>query len=1151
MDSHPPRYDQLAPSALYELLRVHRQNMEILTLQAAKFTNLYQPPYLQYNLDETIVAIDGLIAELRRRGLNPDAPPVGVVLIRRQAVMAPRLPDGFVDRPTEREHLLATILDPGRTQPVAITTALQGAGGVGKTTLAAALCHTPAVINAFPDGILWVTLGETPRLMDALRKLCDALAPERPSFVDEEQGAIALTSLLHDRRCLIVLDDVWKPEHLRPFFRGTTTCTWLITTRNASVAAPARPVLVDTMTIGEAVQLLISRLPNVPADLTPFRRLAQRLGAWPLLLELAGSALWARVERGEPLAAALHAIHKLLDKRGVVAFDQRDAQERHQAVATTLALSLNLLSPEERTAYTDLAVFPEDVDVPLVALGRLWDLDELDTEEVALRLDSLSLLKLNLQTRTIRLHDVLRTFLIHQAGTALPALHNRLLNAYEQPFWAELPHDEPYLWRHLVYHLIGAERQAEVLQTVTDLRYVAIKTFLFGTSVIEHDFRVTHASQSDDVGLILLERTFMQIAHLLTRCTSLHEMETTLASRCHHLDVLEPLILPLLAKIKRPFVMPWHPLPDNPQSALLRTLESHTAGVLACAMSADGNTIISGSADATIKIWDTHTGTNSSTLRGHRLWVTACVISVDGTIIVSASRDQTLKIWDVAACAERMTLIGHTAWVTACALSTDGGTIVSASADGTLKLWDTKSGICRATLHGHTREVRSCAISADGTFIVSCSEDRTLKVWDSYTGIERATLVGHTAAVISCVISADNRVIISGSDDGSLKVWDVHTNTNYATLIGHTAAVTGCAITADNRVIVSSCIDGTVKIWIVETFTLQTTLTSHTDGVRSCAISADGTIIVSAADDHTLKVWDATIPTTYSSSHHHTGGVQSCAVSTNGQLIVSASRDHLLKLWDSHTGIAHTTLSGHTDAVLDCAISPDESVIVSASADYTLKVWDAHSGHEHFTLHGHAARVWSCLISPHGDGIVSTSADGTLTVWDMHTRTITMTLIGHKAPVWDCTMSSDGNTLISASADHTLKIWDVQSGRERATLRGHEGGVNGCVISTDGRLIISASADHTLRLWDAYTGHECGTLQEHTAPVWDCALSPDGRLLISVAADHTLRLWDLSLQQCLITFYADSPLYSCNWHPDNIHLIATGLKGMYFLQVTR
>jgi hypothetical protein len=75
--------------------------------------------------------------------------------------MAPKPPGEFVDRPHEYEALKELLLADG-DRPVAITAALRGAGGYGKSTLAQALCHDPDVVAAFPDGILWTTLGENP-----------------------------------------------------------------------------------------------------------------------------------------------------------------------------------------------------------------------------------------------------------------------------------------------------------------------------------------------------------------------------------------------------------------------------------------------------------------------------------------------------------------------------------------------------------------------------------------------------------------------------------------------------------------------------------------------------------------------------------------------------------------------------------------------------------------------------------------------------------------------------------------------------------------------------------------------------------------------------------------------------------------------------
>jgi len=65
--------------------------------------------------------------------------------------MAESMPDDFVPRPQEMDRLLGHLLDRDREEPLAVTTALRGAGGYGKTALVRALCHQEAIQNAFDD----------------------------------------------------------------------------------------------------------------------------------------------------------------------------------------------------------------------------------------------------------------------------------------------------------------------------------------------------------------------------------------------------------------------------------------------------------------------------------------------------------------------------------------------------------------------------------------------------------------------------------------------------------------------------------------------------------------------------------------------------------------------------------------------------------------------------------------------------------------------------------------------------------------------------------------------------------------------------------------------------------------------------------------
>ncbi len=158
---------------------------------------------------------DAFVAELRRECVSPRVP-----------FMADDLPKDFVKRPDEFEPIVQLLLDEMRDQrnPIAITTALRGAGGFGKTTLAKAVCHDPRIQEAFDDGIVWVTLGEkVDNLPGKVAELTGMLSGEASDFGSLEPAKSRLRELLADRDILMVIDDVWKMAHLEPFLQGGPT----------------------------------------------------------------------------------------------------------------------------------------------------------------------------------------------------------------------------------------------------------------------------------------------------------------------------------------------------------------------------------------------------------------------------------------------------------------------------------------------------------------------------------------------------------------------------------------------------------------------------------------------------------------------------------------------------------------------------------------------------------------------------------------------------------------------------------------------------------------------------------------------------------------------------------------------------------------
>src|ERR1700761_1186761 len=144
----------------------------------------------------------------------------------------PPLPGNFINRPELSEPLVDSLISNSATVGL---TALEGMGGIGKTIAALGLCHDHRIRQAFPDGIVWLTIGKEADVLLAHRmeRIARALNLEFRNYSED-----SYRSMLRDKAALIVLDDVWTLDAIEPFRLPTGRSRLLYTTRNRNLAAP-------------------------------------------------------------------------------------------------------------------------------------------------------------------------------------------------------------------------------------------------------------------------------------------------------------------------------------------------------------------------------------------------------------------------------------------------------------------------------------------------------------------------------------------------------------------------------------------------------------------------------------------------------------------------------------------------------------------------------------------------------------------------------------------------------------------------------------------------------------------------------------------------------------------------------------------------
>jgi WD40 repeat protein len=164
----------------------------------------------------------------------------------------------------------------------------------------------------------------------------------------------------------------------------------------------------------------------------------------------------------------------------------------------------------------------------------------------------------------------------------------------------------------------------------------------------------------------------------------------------------------------------------------VKTLQGHE-NIVWCVILLTNETLVSGSWDKSIRLWNLTTSRYTKMPYDHQLDIINCLLLLDNhKQVASGESDYFIKIWNIQTLELASYWQAHSDLVVALVDLAKKGHMASSSQDMSIKIWnyENKNGAALlATLKGHTDTVMSLVLMSDG-FLSSASLDRTVKTWN-------------------------------------------------------------------------------------------------------------------------------------------------------------------------------------------------------------------------------------------------------------------------------------------------------------------------------------------------------------------------------------------------------------------------------------
>lgn len=533
-------------------------------------------------------------------------------------------------------------------------------------------------------------------------------------------------------------------------------------------------------------------------------------------------------------------------------------------------------------------------------------------------------------------------------------------------------------------------------------------------------------------------------------------------------------------------------------------------------------------------LWGATRGDHFVTLRGHSNVVASIAISPDGKTVISGSQDQTVRLWDFASRKTIATLPKFSGLVYSVAFSPDGKVFAVGSSSTGMTLWNTER---RELLYGAGQNPARVAFSPVGN-LLAFGTSKSFFEWDGLsvtlmdysTGEEIATFPegGSRAA-----FSPDGKILALAGRNDAVKLVDVATLKEVGALPKSDAAI-ALTFTPDGKKLLVAYWGGETRVWDLATQKVEAFLNGHTAKVWCIAFSPDGQTLATASSDQTVRLWDASTWQTKKVLRGHASEIWGVAFTSDGETLVSSSKDETIMLSQLRSTAPTREIIVNQ---LQPLISPDGLVLAATGEKEQTVLLDIATAQQITKFDGSPVG-----FVEDGSTLLTFESPASFIFWDVADRSIRSktTLADGLQPFDWFAVSPDGRTLMTQAGFGPIQIIEIPSAKARGVIPENTGGVRTLAFSPDSRLVATVRWGR-LYLWDSASLRQVASDHRHKMMISTCAFSPDGKLLATAGGDGAIVLWEIPSLNEFGRFIGHKEGISCViFSPDGKTLASSG-----------